>query len=417
MKVFVGKQPIVGLNDTVMYYELLYRSSSSNNFFSNTDQDQATIDVLLNAFLTIGLDKLTNNKPCFVNFSENLLMHDMLESFDPNFLVIEILETVPITPKIIERIRYLKSKGFRFALDDFFIQANVTCYEELFGLIDFIKMDFLNSHVDERLLIENMVHYQFPHITLLAEKIEVSREFEEAKNAGYRLFQGYYFEKPEVVTHTEIPVNIINYYEILSILNINEPNIEKLSQIIKRDVSLTLKILQLANAISPSSTRINSIKQAIMLIGFKELYKWIYLLSIRASMETNHSELFEEVIYNSLIRAKICELLAVKKNKNNVADYYLLGMFSSIETILQQPMDKIVKNLPFSEEMLQTLLGKETPMTAYLQFSIALQQLDWDTIGDLALQLDYTSEQAADFYFEAITWAKDFYLYKHILES
>lgn len=417
MKVFVGKQPIVGLNDTVMYYELLYRNSSTNNFFSHTDQDQATIDVLLNAFLTIGLDKLTNNKPCFVNFSENLLMNDLLESFDPNFLVIEILETVPINAKVIERIRYLKSKGFRFALDDFFIQTNVDCYEDLFELIDFIKMDFINTHVDERLLIENMIHYQYPHITLLAEKIEVARELEEAKAAGYRLFQGYYFEKPEVVTHTEIPENIFNYYEILSLLNTDEPNIEKLSLIIKRDVSLTLKILQLANAINPSSNRISSIKQAIMLIGFKDLYKWIYLLSVRASMEANTNELFEEVIYNSLIRAKICERLAAVKNKSNSADYYLLGMFSSIETIMQHPIEELVENLPFSDEILQTLLGKETPLTPYLQFSIALQQLDWNTIGDLAEQLHYTSEQAADFYYEAITWAKDFYLYKHILQA
>jgi len=417
MNIFVGKQPIFGSNENIEYYELLYRSSNKKNSFTEIDEDQATIEVLLNAFLRIGLENLTNNKPCFVNFSENLLMHDLLDSFDPRFLVIEILETVPITPKVIERIRYLKQLGFRFALDDFFLQVNVDCYFELFELVDYIKMDFSNAHIDERLMIENLVNYQYKHIQLLAEKVEMAREYEEAKKAGYTLFQGYYFEHPKVITHTDIPTNTIFYYEIMSLLNEDEPNMEKLVGIIKRDVSLTFRILQLANTIKNNiHTEITSIRHAITLIGFKELHKWIYLLSIRTTGE-KLTEVQEEAIQSALIRAKLCELMATAKSYKNSPEFYLVGMFSNIETILKRPMEMIVATLPFSENIIQTLLGHQTKMTPILECSIALQKLNWSSIDKFATDLHFTSEQLTAFYNKSIRWANEIQHYKHIVQK
>ncbi|TWM87822.1 hypothetical protein CHCC14600_3022 [Bacillus licheniformis] len=110
MRVFVARQPIFNRKEQVVAYELLYRESEKN-FFSGIDGDQATTELMINSFLNIGIDKLTEGKRYYVNFTEGLLASGLPTYFDPDQLVVEILEDVPITLELIERCRHLKSLG------------------------------------------------------------------------------------------------------------------------------------------------------------------------------------------------------------------------------------------------------------------------------------------------------------------
>jgi len=281
MEVFIGRQPIFNLHEQIVAYELLYRSKNVDAF-PMVDSDAATVDVLVNSFLSIGIEEVTNGKPCFVNFTENLLMSSINEYLNPSQVVIEILEDVPLTPKLVERVIELKSYGFKIALDDFILDEHVQIYDELFVHIDFIKVDFLLSPLLERMEIENKVKEKFPHIKLLAEKVETRNQFEVAKHSGYELFQGYFFEQPQILKATDIPVNTIQYFYIISLLKEEEPNIQLLSENIERDISLTYKLLQMVNNSSRrSKSKVRSIKQAILILGIADLRKWIYLLAMR----------------------------------------------------------------------------------------------------------------------------------------
>ena len=120
VEIFIGRQPIFDLYGQVGAYELLYRSKNINAFTA-LNPDAATVDVIVNAFLHFGIDAVTHGKPCFVNFTENLLIGPLADFLNPKQVIIEILEDVPITPKIIERIWELKAMGFRIALDDFIL--------------------------------------------------------------------------------------------------------------------------------------------------------------------------------------------------------------------------------------------------------------------------------------------------------
>ena len=124
MRVFVARQPIFNRKEQVVAYELLYRESEKN-FFSGIDGDQATTELMINSFLNIGIDKLTEGKRYYVNFTEGLLASGLPTYFDPDQLVVEILEDVPITPELIERCRHLKSLGYTIALDDFCLKHRV----------------------------------------------------------------------------------------------------------------------------------------------------------------------------------------------------------------------------------------------------------------------------------------------------
>lgn len=407
VEVFIGRQPIFNRDEEIVAYELLYRNNNVNKF-PEIDSDKATIDVLINSFLTIGIKEVANGRPSFINFTENLIMQQELDFFDPTEVVIELLEDVPITPALIERLRNLKRKGFKIALDDFVLEETVLIYDDLFKQVDYIKVDFLLSDEQQRLAVETKVKSDFPHIKLLAEKVETREEFELAKLAGYSLFQGYFFQQPQIITWTDIPANLFQYFQIISLLRNDETSIDVLAENIEREISLTYRLLKVINnSTKRIKLKVRSIKQAIILLGLTELRKWIYLLAMRETQMQQNSEVYNELMYASLFRAKVCEKCARLNYKKNYSEYFLVGLFSLIDALLKRPIEAISAQLPLSEVILETIGGAQTEMTPYLQFSIAVSKLDWTQIEPLAKQLNISTDEVLPMYEEVKTWVNE----------
>ena len=407
MDVFIGRQPIFNINEEIVAYELLYRSQTENAI-QNTDSDTATVDVLVNYFLSMGIKEVTKGKPGFINFTENLLMNDVLGLINPSKIVIEILEDVPITEQLIQRVKELKELDFRIALDDFVLDQDVSLYDELFEYIDFIKVDFLATPLLERMEIENRVKNNYPHIQLLAEKVETRNQYDVAKFAGYTLFQGYFFEQPQVIISTDIPLNTLQYFKIMLLMKEEEPDITQIAESIEKDISLSFKLLKLMNeSEGRTKSKVRSIKQAVMLLGLTELRKFIYLLALREGEISEDSDLYKELLRTSLFRAKVCEKLAKMNRKENFSEYFLVGMFSLIDTLLKRPIESILEKLPFSEEVANTISGERTGMSPYLDFSIALDKMNFSQIDKYAEELNLTKSEITSLYHDANEWAEE----------
>lgn len=406
MDVFIGRQPIFNQDEEIVAYELLYRNSERNSF-DHAEKDSATVDVLVNFLLSFGSEEVTKGCPGFVNFTENLLMNQLTELIHPSKVVIEILEDVPITRKLVDRVKELKQLNFKLALDDFILDPDIVYYDELFQYIDYIKVDFLATPLLDRLQIEKRIKSAFPHIQLLAEKVETRNQFDVARNSGYTLFQGYFFEKPQIIKSTDIPVNILQYFQILLLLKNEQPDINLIAQNIERDVALSYKLLKVINDSTYNlKTKVGSIKQAIVLIGLTELRKLIYLLALREGGLESQSDLYKELMRRSLFRAKVCEKLAKRNLKKNYSEYFLVGMFSMIDALLQRPMEIILQKLPFSEEIIHTISGYETSMSVYLEFSIALEKMDFEGIDRSAHYFGLNQAQVMALVNEANDWAQ-----------
>ncbi|WP_042471732.1 EAL and HDOD domain-containing protein [Bacillus ndiopicus] len=406
MEVFVGRQPIFNANKQIIAYELLYRNKSLTAF-PMINEDVATIKVLVNSFLHIGAEKVTRGKPVFINFTENLLESTLDQLLESSQVVIEILENVQITPKLIQRVRELKEKGFKIALDDFVLDKEVTSYNELFQYVDYIKIDFLATTLEERRKIERKVQEKFPHIQLLAEKIEAYDQFKTAKDSNYQLFQGYFFEKPQIIKGSSIPPNTIQYLNILLLLSEENPDVHLIAENFERDLSLAYKLLQIINnATGQVKVRIHSIRQAIMMIGIPNLRKWVYFVAMSEQQMDGDEEFFEEVIRASLFRAKVCEILAKRNGKQNHSEYFLVGMFSLINILLNNSLEEILRKLPLSDNVIHTLLDQQTEMTPYLQFTIALDKLEWEKLEALGENIGLNIHEMDKLYNEALTWAE-----------
>ncbi|MEG0261015.1 MAG: HDOD domain-containing protein [Lysinibacillus sp.] len=411
MEIFIGRQPIFDVEEKLFAYELLYRSGTEKNEFVAVDSDMATVEVLINSFFSIGFDELASGKPCFINFTETLLMSDIFESLSPKEIVVEVLEDVPITEKVVRRIEEIRNMGFRIALDDFVLQDNVNLYDRLFRYTNYIKVDFLLSTEAERNEIEQKVLTKYPHITLLAEKVETRAQYMEAKSIGYQLFQGYYFKQPQIIKGTEIPTNLMQYYQVIALLKSEEPDIDELVNQIEHDVALSFKLLKLINTSSKrTKKKIRSIKQAILLLGLTDLQKWVYILAYRESGRKKGMDVYEELMKSSLCRAKLCELMAKRIGYRNYSEYFLVGMFSLIDALLEKPMNDILTQLPLSNEIVGTISGAKTELSAILQMTIALEKQDWETVESLKGELDLSSEDLFEFVQNANKWTSNLQL-------
>src|SRR5580692_6849868 len=111
MEVYLGRQPIVDRRLNVAAYELLFRSSEKN-FCDLTDDVAATSQVIVNAVLGVGLDRLLGNKPAFINFDRTLLLGDWATLLPPDRSVLEILESVPPDQEVLSACRRLHQQGY-----------------------------------------------------------------------------------------------------------------------------------------------------------------------------------------------------------------------------------------------------------------------------------------------------------------
>lgn len=405
MEVFVARQPILTKKQEVFAYELLYRNNKHDNLYANLDSDQATSEVI-NSFLQIGIEELSDGKPCFVNFTETLLENTVPTFLQPELMVVEILETVRPTEKVIENCMKLKAQGYKIALDDFELVENDINFNKLISLADIIKIDIQKTNRFKQLKIMNEL--QNRNIVFLAEKVETREEFEQCLYDGYSYFQGYFFSKPVILSSNDIPVFNHNLYIIISELSKEDPDIDRLSNIIESDVSLSYKLLRLLNSPSIGLVyKIKSIKQAIVLLGLIELRKWVYVLSFREQLEKT-DPVIDEVIKLSLTRAKASELISLHIGKRKESSsMFLMGLFSLVEPIFKKPLEEILQKLPLDQEIKDSLLGLETSLTPVRDLVFAAEKGEWNKVGPLVKELGINAENYNDLYKKSLMWAKE----------
>jgi c-di-GMP-related signal transduction protein len=399
-EVHVARQPIFDVNLNVFGYELLFRSNFINTY-DGIDGDQATHDVIANSFLLIGIEALTNGKKAFINFTANSLKNNIPAMLPSSLVAVEILEDVVPDEEIINVCKVLKKNGYLLVLDDFVFKPE---YMSLIELADIIKVDFrITQHEERQQLIQRLHGYP---IKFLAEKVETQEEFQDALHMGYSYFQGYFFCKPSVLSGKNLPGYKINYFHILQEINHTELEFNQIEAIIRRDVSLSYKLLKFTNsAIFGFRNTISSLRQALTLLGQKELTKWISLIALKGVADDKPGEL----ILESLIRARFAEKLALRKMwKKQVSDAFLMGMFSYIDVLLDRPLNEILDEISLDEEIKQALLGKKHNQFFVLYKLIqSYEQGNWEAYSSFVDELGIDESYVLQSYRESLIWAHD----------
>jgi len=399
-EVLVARQPILGRQEELYAHELLYRSSR-NNAFDGTEASVATSRLINNSFLTIGIDRLSSGKRVFINFDRQLLVSGYAELLPSEVVVVEILETVTPDAEVIEACRRLKKRKFLLALDDF---AGDSAFDPLIEMSDIIKVDFLLTSEEQQEEIAR--RYGGGKVRLLAEKVESRPEFERARRIGYRYFQGYFFSKPLLVAGKEVPGFKLNYLRVLKETSAPELDFNKLENILLHEPSLVHKLLRFINSAQFGwERRIESIRHALALLGEQEIRKWVSLVAMSGLASDKPVKLITDAVVRGRFLELLAPLLGLGRRKQ---DLFLLGMFSLLDAVLDQPMEKIVSEVLLPDDVQDALLGKPVRtrhLTEVLALARGYEGADWPVIESMAAAIETPLDVVARSYATSVAWS------------
>jgi EAL and modified HD-GYP domain-containing signal transduction protein len=357
----------------VYAYELLYRSGDANKAVFN-DADQATTQVILNALIEMGLESIVGNAMAFINLTRNYLVGKYPILLPANRVVIEILETVDSDPQLINAVIELKKSGFTLALDDVVTLDRTTPFR---GITSIVKLDLMQiDRVDLPDIIAGVKQNGFK---VLAEKVETQADYNLCRRLGVDYYQGYFLCKPNVVRSQKMDSSRLVIMQSIAMLQNQKTNFTDLETIISRDVGLSYKLLRLSNSGYYSfTTEVKSLRQAISLIGLDTMRGWMSLILMSSLVDKP-----PELTNIALQRAHMAESMAKLYGQPQHEVFFLVGLFSVLDALMDQPMAQIIPELNLSSTISDALLNYEGLAGFILKGIKAYENGDWATVKTL----------------------------------
>ncbi len=392
---YLARQPILDLHGKVHGYELLFRNGPQAMF--SGDGDLATRTMIDNTVL-YGLGRLTSNLPAFLNCTEEALTGQLIHVLPAGMTVLEILETIEPTPALIDACRRLKAAGFRLALDDFTWKPG---FEPLIEIADYIKVDFLLSDAwQRRVLLQKL---RGVTVALIAEKVESQEDFRRAREEGFTLLQGYYFCRPVLMGNHRVPSNRLLQIEILRLLQGNNVDVNELADLVKRDASLTYRLLRLVNSpMCAMRQEVRSVKAALIALG-EEAFRRMATLAIASELNAGQTT---ELLRMAFLRGRFCELASVFCGLNHT-EQYLLGMLSLLPAMLRTPMRELSPYLPLEDAIRRALEGEPLPERALLDWLEGHERGGWEACDAIVERYGLHTSDLLVSYQEALQWAEE----------
>jgi c-di-GMP-related signal transduction protein len=374
---FLGRQPIVDRNRELVAYELLFRASKANSA-TILDDVAASATVIQYAFSDLGLQAALGDKQGFINLPAALLMSDVVEMLPQERVVLEILETVQLTPSVLARCQQLRAAGYMLALDDV-----VDLTEEkkaVLPLVKLVKLDVLALRQEEVVdLVSNLRPYG---ITLLAEKVETLEQYNFCRDIGCDLFQGYFFAKPIILTGRSIQPSALALLKLLSLI-VADADVEELEHALKQAPSLTLRLLMMANSAAVGMTRkVSSLREAIFMLGRVQLSRLVQIMLF--AQQSGTAVTSDPVLQTAVVRGRLMEGLAGALGWSALRDRaFMVGMLSLVDTLFHQPLTEVLDLLNLEESLQNALLHRSGNLGILLQLVEASENAD----GEAAMTL------------------------------
>ncbi len=388
-EVFIGRQPIFDRGQRVVGYEILFRAGDHNQALV-IDPESATATVVLNALTEIGLERIVGSHVAWINLTRESVLSGIAKMLPSTMAGFEILEGQKVDDDLIVAVRELKEQGYRTALDDFEFSPE---YAPLLALVDVVKLDYLALGT-ERFTAELDRLKPYP-VSVLAEKVETKAEHQYCVALGCDLFQGFFYQKPELLRGRRIELTTGSILQVLAALQNSQLEFDELEPLIAHDLPLSLRLLRYINsAFFSLRHEVTSVRQALVMLGMENVRRWA-TLTVMGSIEGKTPELTS----NALIRARFCELAGIASGMDG-AGLFTIGMFSLIDAMLDVPLEEVTAELPFPDEMRVALLSHGGPMGRILDAATSLES---GYFGDAKLLVPNASE----LYVQSLLWAQE----------
>ncbi len=387
---YVARQPIFDRSGGQFGFELLFRSDMDMDRAEITDQDFATICVATSGFID-SQDIIDHPLKVCINFTERLLLEGAPRALPASVTVIEILEQVRPTPRILTEVNALKSEGYMIAVDDY---VGDPVQQPFLDLADIIKVDILGRSHQE---IQELFHSVKDTSALkLAEKVASPETHSVVRQLGFDLFQGFFFAKPANFGSRKLEASKLSKLRILSKITDPDLDVDNFVSMIQTDPSITYRLLRFLNSASFGfSSKIESVRHAISLLGTRKLKHWLRMVVLSDLAGADETP---EIYLMAVNRGKFLEELTDKGQIRGThpETMFLFGMLSLIDTMLDLPFERIVEDLPLSDEIKAGYTDRNSTFHAYLDLVRAIEKGRTDEVEMICEEQDISAHRAAE---------------------
>lgn len=402
---FIGRQPIFNSDMNTVAYELLFRDGMTNRF-PDVSAEYATSRMISDQFLCVPSQRIAGTHTSFINFPSRMVIDRSGEALDKDNVVIEILEDAIPGDELLQAVKEMHANGYCFALDDFTLAPE---WDVFLPYISILKFDVQNNTFEQ---IENYLQSRKSltgHIKYLAEKVETKAEFIIYRDAGFTLFQGYFFCRPEVIKYKRLSQNQLAIFRLQMEAGRNKPDFRIIESLIKTDLTLSYKIMRyMKHTAYKYGGNLNlsklSLSEVLMYLGENQIRRFVAVVVLASAGNDTVNELYPL----SMMRGRFCELIAEKIDEPIQAENaFMCGLFSLLDTILELPMVDLMKQIAVPQSVSNALCHQEGVLADIVALCSCYERQAWEEADRLVNALGLTNEDVVAAMREATLWAGD----------
>jgi EAL and modified HD-GYP domain-containing signal transduction protein len=397
---WIERQPLISRNGDTYGYELRQHSSGASGV---TDPLAGSAAVLAHLLGDLDDEWLPAGKRVFLQADLSLLADaDYLELLPEGRVVLDLCGALSSDPVVNEAMLLacdgLRRRHIGLCIDDWNL---VEASPELLVRAEFVKLDL--SALDAFVFYQRFSRLKGLPIRCIARGVADNRHYRFCRDAGFELFQGYFFTRPEIVPTREPGAGLAQLVQIFDLVGA-QASPRAIEEAFKRDPTLMLKLLGYINSAGMGVVhKVTSIAHAVQILGYRQLYRWVALLLYTAGKGDTPAALMKTV----LTRSRLIELLGKEiVPKHEQDNLFVIGMVSLLDVVFGRPLLEVLARLPLPELVVRAVLDHEGTPGLLLMLAEALEAGEPDRVASLAATLTLSPETVNQAQWEALRWAE-----------
>lgn len=401
--VYLAKIPVFNKEGRVYGFEINYQ------FEENTNTDfNRLIRSLYKVLSDIDITRKVEGKPVFIHLSQDVIIFTDFTSLLPHDLfIIKVPVSTGRSRSFLDKVKELRMNQYRFCLSeitpDFQNTDTIKVFQEL---VDYIEIDI--NKFDPSGLKTLWEIFPEEKVMYIAEGLDSFEDMKRAKEMNFSLFKGEFFTKPEKL---ETSVENFSKLETLRLMRIvhDEDDLNTISEYIKGSPSISVSLLKYINSsFFYLASPINSVNRAVAYLGKKNLLNWLILLSM---ISVSHSDIKREAVKRALFRGKFMELITKKINSDeNIAEMaFVVGVISLSEGVFNLPLETIVSELNFNQQIAQDIKHKKGFFGKILMLSEMVERNRGSEIKEMSADLTLEPREVMEASVEAMKWSEEMF--------
>jgi EAL and modified HD-GYP domain-containing signal transduction protein len=399
---FLVREPLLDPRQRVVGYELSWQQSSSAAA-SSAEALESMIEFVAGQMVDDDADGadgwLLRDKTLFLEAVPAMLSTDALHRLPPERTVLSIRAAALANPDTMAAVQALRAGGVGILLRD----ADLTRIgSRLPTMASYVEVRFSGADVGAQ--ARTYAALKQSTVGMVARPVSNWRDFDACASLGLNAFVGKLHLTPRPSSDNQglNPAQAI----IMQLMQMVRQNadIAQLEAVLKRDATLSYKLLRFINSAGFGAGReVQSLRQALTLLGYSPLYRWLTLLLATASTSGYSPVLLETAV----VRGRLAELLGqAALGAGEAENIFVAGMFSLLDRLLGIPMQEVLANIQLSDEVVAALLTRSGKYGQYLALAEACE-LNSDLVASLAASLKLSPEEVNKAHLSALAWAQN----------